>query len=129
MWFTLTNLAIVLPEMALDTQSNTIKLREIKTSYLESCLQVRLEGLRDRFFNLLTGKAIEGQETGLGELDQKTVIGLGLYFDDGSQFKAGFLVSLDLGNAKFNSGFITVGIFILWFPGVSVCGVAQGSPH
>ena len=88
-----------------------------------------LEGLRDRFFNLLTSKAIEGQETGLGELDQKAVISLGLYFDDGGQFKAGFLVSLDLGNAKFNAGFITVGIFVLWFPGVSVCGVAEGSTH
>ena len=100
-----------------------------KDNYLESSLQVGLEVLRDRFFNFLTSKAIEGQETGLGELDQKAVIGLGLYFNDGVQFKARFLVSLDLGNAKFNAGFITVGIFVLWFPGVSVCGVAEGSSH
>ena len=78
------------------------------------------EGRRNGFFNFFTIKAVKGQKARLGELDQKAVIILGLNSDDRGQFESRFSVSSDLGNAKFNSGFVAVGVFILWLPGVSV---------
>ena len=96
---------------------------------LESSLQVGLECSRDRCFNLLMSKTIEGQETRLSHLNQKAEVRLSLDTDNSCQFEARFLISSDLRNAKVNSRFIAVLVFMSWLPGISVCGVTEGSTN
>ena len=96
---------------------------------LESSLHVGLEGGRDRSFNFLLSKAIEGQETGFSQLDQKAVVVFSLDTDNSCQFEARFLISPNFRNAKVNSRFIAVLVFMSWLPGISVCGVTKGSTH
>ena len=94
--------------------------------------QVGLEGFRDGLLNLFTGTtnlAIKGQETRRIKFDQKAVVILSLYTDKRDQFKARFLIGLNFRNTEINPGFIAVGVFGVWLPGISVGGVAEGSTH
>merc|ERR1719219_2561146 len=96
---------------------------------LERCQHVGPEGGRDRSINFLMSKAIEGQETGFSQLDQKAVVISSLDTDNSCQFEARFLISPNFRNAKVNSRFIAVLVFMSWLPGISVCGVTKGSAH
>ena len=101
--------------------------------HLERSFQVFHEPARNGFFPLLTGlgllDAIEGQELGVVELDQKAVVTLGLDANDGGQTEAGFLVVADLREAEINLGFEAVDILALGGPSVVMGGVAESSTN